>query len=345
MKISCLICAYNTDKKFLKECIESLLNQQYPVYEILIVDDNSEYDVKTFIRETFINNEIIKVFRNDRNEGVAYSRNKLFSLATGDVFAIMDSDDKSTPDRMLREVNYLKSHKRCNVVSSQMIVFDETGILYKTNIRYPKSDRKAAAMLFWDNGKTFLHGPAMLRREFIMKNSIKYGESYKKASDYSLWVNCALFSPHFKLLKEYLYFYRVHGNQITTKGKNDQIFYSNRICLDQLSKFGIVPTAEEEKIHLSIKDAEPNYSLSTFYCWCKRLIKSNKDSRIFCHSFFKTEVKYRMLKIVKKSKEHVKKIPYLIWCLSPGVMYKLCGVLVCKILRVKNVLIVNHGKQ
>ena len=99
VKISVLMPVYNTDEKFLRQAIESILGQTYQDFEFLIVNDCST-DVRVEEVVLSYKDKRIKYSVNSQNLGISGTRNKLISQAKGEYFAVMDHDDVSLPERL-----------------------------------------------------------------------------------------------------------------------------------------------------------------------------------------------------------------------------------------------------
>lgn len=98
-KVSVVICTYN-GSKFLDEQIRSILNQDYPVYEMIITDDLSTDDTWQKLEHWQKKNPIIKIFRNEVNLGYNKNFEKAIQLATGDLIALSDQDDIWLPQKI-----------------------------------------------------------------------------------------------------------------------------------------------------------------------------------------------------------------------------------------------------
>lgn len=296
-KISCIIASYNTPAKYLLEAVDSILRQTYKNFELILVDDGSQIAIKDILKD--INDERLIIIRNESNMGVTKSRNRAMKIMTGEFMAVMDADDISDEKRFEKEISYLLSHPKCDLVSSQMAFISDYN---RKNpwIKIPKSNQKYLSWLFWDNSRPFPHGPALIRNSFLKKYSIFYDENYKKALDYRLWVDCARNGAEFHILDEYLYFYRVHDGQISQLNRGEQVYYADKICLDQLKYLKIIPTDKEEKIHLCLRDSEPGGKIDEIKAWKEKIILENKKHKYCDYKIFKDEVNYRYFKLCYK---------------------------------------------
>ena len=305
-KISCIIASYNTKDEFLIEAVNSILQQTYSDLELIVVDDGSATAVKSVLGN--ISDDRLIILENETNMGVTPSRNRALKIATGEFMAVMDADDVCDLRRFEKQVSYLQSHPQCDLVSAQMAFLADDG---RKNplLSIPKTTGALLARLFWDNSKPYPHGPAMIRMKFLKDNNITYNERYKKALDYRLWVDCARFGAKFHIINEYLYYYRVHDGQISQKSRNDQAYYVNMICLDQLEFLGITPTETEEKIHLALRDSDCWSTPEQTLQWKNKLISANRKTLYCPKATFEGEVNYRYFKMCVKEyifkKNHV----------------------------------------
>ena len=109
----------------LTEAIDSILNQTFDDWELILCDDGSS-DATLQVASLYSKKyEKIKIYRNDRNMGLNYTLNKCLQYAQGLYIARMDSDDISLPDRFEKEVNFLDNNNEYAIVSTRMIYFDE----------------------------------------------------------------------------------------------------------------------------------------------------------------------------------------------------------------------------
>jgi glycosyltransferase involved in cell wall biosynthesis len=107
VKISILMPVYNGEK-YLREAIDSILNQTFTDFEFLIVDDGSTDNSVEIINS--YQNSRINLVKNDKNEGLVYTLNRGLSLAKGEYIARMDCDDISLPERLKKQIDFLDSN-------------------------------------------------------------------------------------------------------------------------------------------------------------------------------------------------------------------------------------------
>lgn len=104
--ISIVIPAYNAEK-YIAETLDSVMHQTYRNFEVILVNDNSTDCTEEMMNEYAKKDDRIQIYRNDKNGGVAYSRNLGVSKAKGDWIAFLDSDDRWREDKLQKQVDLL----------------------------------------------------------------------------------------------------------------------------------------------------------------------------------------------------------------------------------------------
>jgi len=132
------IFAYN-GKKFIREAIESVLNQNYKNLELVISDDFSQDGTEEICREFEKNDSRVKYFRQAKNIGGYLNANFVLQKSTGKYFAWLAHDDCLESEFIEKLVTYLESHPQCILASGDVAFMDENGsslqIEYLTKLR------------------------------------------------------------------------------------------------------------------------------------------------------------------------------------------------------------------
>lgn len=183
MKVSVVMGIYNCEKT-LKESIDSLLNQSYEFFEIILCEDGSKDNTLQIAKE-YVRNypKKIRLIQNETNKGLAYSLNRCIAISKGEYIARMDADDISHKDRFEKQMSYLESHPECALVGSQAFLFNDNGIW---GIRKTKSDPFKKDFLF---GSQFIH-PTIIIKKAILNQIGNYAVSKAtlRAEDYDLFM-------------------------------------------------------------------------------------------------------------------------------------------------------------
>ena len=216
-KISVLIPIYKTGTEYLREAIESILNQTFTDFELLILDDCPE-DNRTDVVKSFKDNRI-KYFKNEKNLGITPSRNKLIELAKGKYLAIMDHDDVALPERFAEQVKILDSHSEIGVVGCWVERFPAKKI-----VKYPENNGEIELYLM--QGCAIPHTGAMIRKSALGK--IRYEEEFSPSEDYALW--CRLLGEtEFYNIPKILMKYRWYEGNTSKKQSNKVVDAAQRI--------------------------------------------------------------------------------------------------------------------
>lgn len=212
-KISVLLPVYNTKEAYLRACIESILRQSYGDFELIIINDAStDEHVETVIKS--YDDARIRYYKNDNNQGISETRNKLMDLARGEYLAIMDHDDISLADRFKMQAAYLDAHPDVGVLGTAHREIP------KNKLVIPPEDNEGIeeAMML---GCALLHPTTMMRKSVLEKSGLRYDKEYFPTEDYNLYLHL-LGKTRFGCLPEVLFLYRKHESN-TTKKETRQI--------------------------------------------------------------------------------------------------------------------------
>lgn len=206
-KISVVMPVYNTKEEWLREAIESILNQTFADFEFIIINDGSTNNAEEVIL-SYKDKRIKYILQN--NSGVSYSRNKGNLIAKGEYIAVMDSDDISLPNRFEKQVEFLDKNKDIAALGSWFEIFPEKQI-----IKHPLFPKYLDLLKSCCIG----HPTVMYRKSIFEQYNFKYDSNYKIAHDYELWSRLI---PFVKIanLQEVLLKYRWHGGNIS-KGSEE----------------------------------------------------------------------------------------------------------------------------
>lgn len=180
-RVSIIMGIYNCEAT-LDEAIQSLLNQTFKEWKLIMCDDGSKDDTYNKAKRYAEQYENITLIKNNKNMGLNYTLNHCLKYANTEYIARMDADDISLPTRLEKEINFLDYHQEYAIVSTPMIYFDENG-----DYRVGKGNGEPTKKTFV-NGTPFCHAPCMVRKEAYDK--VKgYTEEKKllRVEDYHLW--------------------------------------------------------------------------------------------------------------------------------------------------------------
>jgi len=205
--ISVILPVYNGEK-YLFHSIDSILNQSYKNFELIIVNDGSTDGSRNIIENYSSQDDRIKALHRD-NKGLVYSLNEAIDIAKGDWIARMDQDDISLPYRLEGQLKYIQKSSS-DFCGSWVERFGST----RNSIwRMPISD--IAIKMYMLFGCPLIHPSTMGRTSAF--RYLKYDYDFEGAEDYDLWVRAAIEGFTFTNVPKVLIKYRVHNSQMTNK--------------------------------------------------------------------------------------------------------------------------------
>lgn len=203
---------------YLKLTLQSILNQTFKNFEIIVVDDGTPNDENLFLCQTF---EKVKYIKIENSGGPAKPRNVGIREAKGKYIAFVDDDDLWLPSKLEKQVAVLENNPDFGLVHCCCQIVDENGITQNTIVGRPGSPEVKhgdVAMRMIGNWTVMM--PTPLVRIEIIKNAGFFNEIIPPAlEDVEYWTRCS-FVGKFFYLDEPLVQYRVHTNNISTDNPN-----------------------------------------------------------------------------------------------------------------------------
>jgi len=219
--ISVLMPAFNVEH-YVGPAIESILNQTYLNFELIVLDDGSS-DATARIIDSYLDPRLKKVFL-AKNKGLVNARNALVGMAQGKYIAFLDSDDLADPRRLELQLQYLESNHLDLCGTDHLVLHQTSGKLKRSKQRHSDADIRAMISVC-----SPLCNPSVMGRTEVFKR-MPYLSGNDGAEDYVMWVNLALAGFIFGNVPKNLITYRVHDNQISQvqNAKVNMIFDERR---------------------------------------------------------------------------------------------------------------------
>jgi Glycosyltransferases involved in cell wall biogenesis len=231
---------YNAEE-YLKDAIDSILNQTFTDFEFLIINDGSTDKSKKIIEQ--YNDSRIRFLDYEENSGLARVRNKGITEAKAEYIAWLDADDISHPLRLEKQVKLLEKNPEIEICGTWVKTI---GGKTSHKWRYPtKPDFIRCRMIFDDPLAT---SSVMLRRKILTEQNQRFDLNYPPAEDYDLWERI---SNHHQIanVPKFLTFYRLHENQTSYVNVLQQKSSVWNIQERQIKMFDIIYTDDEKQIH------------------------------------------------------------------------------------------------
>lgn len=282
--ISVIIPVYNVEQ-YLKQCVESIVNQYYTKWELLLVDDGSKDKSGEICDEFVLADQRIKVFH-VKNGGPSRARNKGINEATGKYIVFVDSDDWVDP-------NYLKDLFYANLeIENDWVVSSYRTCYFEKNKQSIKEcalenvffdfSEKAQAFQFLDlSGIFFTNVAKLYRTEVIKQNNIFFNERYTLAEDtlfnfnYLQYINGSI-----RVLNYINYNYRqIVGAASLIKKYNPQVLEVGLLLLSK--RYEWAKMFSNEAYDIKLKERELSLVVSSVLNLYKKDAKLSVDDRLF----------------------------------------------------------------
>ncbi|MGY8813338.1 MAG: glycosyltransferase family 2 protein, partial [Gammaproteobacteria bacterium] len=208
LNISVIIPTYNRLESLLR-ALESVLNQSYQAYEIIIVDDGSTDQTADYIKRNFSNVKYLY----QSNTGVSSARNTGIEHSSGDWLAFLDSDDQWHKDKLMHQSNLLVNNPDYLIIHS-----DEIWIRNGKRINQKKKHQRRSGYIFQDCLRLCVISPSsVIIHKSIFKDIGLFNQSFPACEDYDLWLRICYKYPVLCASKNLVYKYGGHGDQLSQK--------------------------------------------------------------------------------------------------------------------------------
>lgn len=174
--ITVLMPVYNAEK-YLREAIQSILQQTFTCFELLIIDDSSTDSSPAIIRS--FDDPRIRYMRNETNMGISATLNKGIDNSNTELIARMDADDISYPERLEKQLAFFESHPDCALLSTWTRTITAGGVPVKT-------EKWRSEYYYYNlNFECWIFHPTVMYKKTAVTDVGKYSTPY--AEDHNLW--------------------------------------------------------------------------------------------------------------------------------------------------------------
>ena len=216
-KVTVLMPVYNGER-FLREAIESILNQTFTDFEFLIIDDGSTDATGQILSEYAQRDERIRIVMNATNIGLTKSLNKGIDLAKGEYIARMDADDISVVERLEKQVRFMEANTDVGVCGTWGYIINEEHCITGELIRATDAELVQALFLF---GNELIHSSVIMKKTAVLHVG-RYNEDFERTQDFDLWQRCIAANIKIVNMPEYLIQLRIHNESISNAQRERQ---------------------------------------------------------------------------------------------------------------------------
>ena len=288
--ISVVMPVYNTPVPFLKEAVDSILNQTFGDFEFIIIDDGSPSDTKRYLDS--LTDPRIRLIHNETNLGITRSLNIGFRAAQGKYIARMDGDDVSLPERFEKQAAFMESNPNVIACGASAVKYGQSlpsVSMDAATMRFESMDNYKVRLLFVNPGP--IHPTAFFRRAILLQNQVLYDEQLVYSQDYGMWMSLCNYGQICSL-PDVLLIRRKHDNQIT------KIHREKQIDCDKITQRRVISSLID---NVTEEDLDLHYYHSTGYYpnamispqivkWYNRLLRANKKKKVFSQKLLKKRI-------------------------------------------------------
>lgn len=255
-RVSVFMPTYNCGE-YLKDSIESILNQTYEDFELIIVNDGSTDNSREILEEYRKKDSRVHIYHNDGNQGIVYTRNRGLELCQCEYTALMDADDISVKDRLEHSVRFMDEHKDVALFAGSNKYFDKKEAIIAADDKFFNEEiietSYLKAKLFI--GSPFLNDVVIYRTNFVKENKIKY-RSFRCCQDYAFFQDMIIAGGKVCMTNKIFTNIRFNPTGITsTLKKNEEyrFYVYDSVHLIFLDYLGISLPEEEKRVFLCMQ--------------------------------------------------------------------------------------------
>jgi glycosyltransferase involved in cell wall biosynthesis len=210
-KVSVILCSYN-HAPFIAAAIQSVLDQTFTDFELIISDDASADDSVKIIQR--FQDPRIRLIRHERNLGIVENFNRAVAQAHGTYIAQMGSDDLFRPDKLRRQVEVLDAKPDIAVVFTHVDIINRDGLPYRFHplkhlkYHYNQDNHTRHEWLRIFFHKNCLSAPSAMLRKSAMDRVGLYDPRFLGLQDYDWWIRFCLAGYELHVIGEELTLYR-----------------------------------------------------------------------------------------------------------------------------------------
>lgn len=232
MLISILVTSYNYDK-YIKNAIDSIKNQTFEDWELIIVDDASEDRSVEIITKATDSYGRVRTIVNDQNMGLEATLEKAFKYASGKWIAILESDDEWTPDYLEEKIKVILKNPDAAVIFNDVETIGNVdkmaGLLY-ANRKFLRS-KKYPRNMFWDmnlKNRIVTFSSVMIRRDLLEK--VNWNTPSDRLLDWWLYIQIA-YKNKFYYIDKKLTKWRIHSDSYINQKSSANCIMTNVLAM------------------------------------------------------------------------------------------------------------------
>ena len=291
-EISLIMSVYNGED-YLADAVESVLNQTFDNFELIVINDCSTDSTIDILNKYADSDPRVKVYTNEVNLRLPSSLNKAMTYCKGKYIARMDADDICLPERLERQYEFMESHPQVALSSCRFMTI-KNGAIASGGCGGKTDNDSIKSLLLVTN--PILH-PGIIAKADVIKE-LGYDKNFTCTEDMELWTRFALGNHPIEIQPEYLMIYRLHDKQITGTTLDKQHREVVAVQKKYMSALIGPMIPEQEEFYISGVYFRENTDIDQFCKFYRWLISANAKTK----SLNKSDIKYAMFEILAEYK-------------------------------------------
>lgn len=271
-----VILPIHNNELYIGDAIQSILDQTYQNFELLVLISNTTNKESLDIISSFSDSRIRNIYRTS-DENLPKALNRGIRESKGKYIARMDADDVSLPNRFERQVAFMENNPDITILGSWAKTFGAKDSV----IKHPTRPEEIKVNLLFQT--SIVHPTVMMRKQSMEENDLKYNPEYWCSEDIDLWAR-SVEKVKLENIPEILLRYRTHPLQATLVSKEKISEIRNEVRIRQLSHLGIIPNSRELYIYnmmIEFKNKEGQGFLDEAGEWLKKIAEANLKTKIY----------------------------------------------------------------
>ena len=296
--ISLIMSVYNGED-YLSEAIDSVLNQSFTNWELIVINDCSTDGTGEILAKYESQDARVKVYTNEVNLRLPSSLNKALELAKGKYIARMDADDICLPDRLQKQYDFMEKNGDVALSSCRFMTL-KNGVIASGGCGGKGDFESIKSLLLVTN--PILH-PGIIAKSSVIKK-LGYDKNFTCTEDMELWTRFVLAGERIEILPEYLMIYRLHDKQITETTLEKQRSEVVSVQRNYFAKLLSSMNKEREEFYINGIYFRKNNDINEFrkfYKWAKSVNRKTQllSKESLNYAFFEILAEYKRKGISK----------------------------------------------
>lgn len=242
--VSILMPARNAED-YISAAIESVIAQTYQNWELIILNDCSSDKTVAIVKKFQKKDNRLKLVNNNRKLGIGASVNKILKIAHGDFIARMDADDLMFPERLEKQVEFLRLNPQIGLVGSYMVEIDERGTIYGLR-KVPTTHKYIKEKLY--TSQTIQNPSLMMNLDSISKKELYFDNALSPVDDLDFLFRQIQDNVLTANIPEILMAYRKHNNNSSLKNIKKTFALTQQVRRKATNSYNYCPNKRQRII-------------------------------------------------------------------------------------------------